>query len=218
MDQGFQSVMTETEAADFLGVPVEAIALWAREEQLPVAARSEGGQLLFYRWRIERDGAALAAFAPIRWPSGEGRARQEPSKSEYQTLDCGCRLIPAPGRLCRTGAALLAAAALSEDIAASASGDSFLSKLAGLCRDALARHLAGPLAERPRPRQGPSLPLEVGAAIERLEGRDHNCTDVVAGDCTSAEGDEASQPIGTVPRLSSAPVSEAIADREAHVT
>jgi len=209
--------MTEGEAADFLGVPVEAIALWAREGQLPVAARSEGGQLLFYRWLIERDGAALAAFAPIHSPIGEGRARQQPTKSEYWTLDCCCRLVPAPGRLCRTGAALLAAAALAEDIAANASGDPFLCKLAGLCRDALARHLAGPLAERPEARQVPPLPLEVGTAIERLEGLYADSIEVVGGDC-AAGCTEASLPTGAISRLPSASVSETTAGPEAHFT
>jgi hypothetical protein len=172
MDQNFLSVMTETEAADFLGVPVEAVALWARGGQLRVAARSEAGQLLFYRWRVEQDGAALAAFAPIHYPAGDGRTRQKPASSKGRILDCGCRLAPAPGRLCRTGAALLAAAALAEDIAESAPDDPFLSRLAALCRDALARHLAGPPRNHRDPDPAPRFPPEVVAVIDRLEGRD----------------------------------------------
>ena len=54
--------------------------LWAREGKLLAAARTEGGQLLFYRWRVEHDGAALAA---IRAHPDRAQPRQadfEPSR------------------------------------------------------------------------------------------------------------------------------------------
>ena len=105
----FPQLVTESEAADLLSVPVETIALWAREGKLLAAARTEGGQLLFYRWRVERDGVALAVFAPIR-TAVRGKRGFCPAAP---TLACGCRLMPAPGRLCRTGAGLLAAASLA---------------------------------------------------------------------------------------------------------
>jgi len=136
----FPQLLTETEAAKWLGVPIETVALWAREGKLLAAARTEGGQLLFYRWRVERDGAALAAFAPIRMTAA--RARPASNSADWE-LACGCRLVPAPGRLCRIGASLLAAAALAEDFATSAPDDKFLGRIASLCRDALSRHLAG---------------------------------------------------------------------------
>ena len=161
----FPQLLTESEAADWLGVPIETVALWAREGKLLAAARTEGGQLLFYRWRVERDGAALAAFAPIQTGHSRGKRASSPAAHE---LACGCRLTPAPGRLCRTGAALLATAALAEGFAAAAPEDKLLDRIASLCRDALSRHLAGP----PLKRQAPALPPEVLAAVPRLEGRD----------------------------------------------
>ena len=161
----FPQLLTEAEAADWLGVPIEAVALWARDGKLLAAARTEGGQLLFYRWRVERDGTALAAFAPIR--TAQGRGNRTPSTTAHE-LVCGCRLSPAPGRLCRTGAALLATAALAEDFATSAPEDKLLDRIASLCRDALSRHLTGPLLKL----QAPALPAEVAAAVDRLEGRD----------------------------------------------
>jgi hypothetical protein len=205
----FPSLMTEAEAADFLGVPVEAVALWAREGRLLAAARSEAGQLLFYRWRIVRDAAALAAFVPIRWPSDRRRGQQTAPTSDHGALACGCRLSPAPGRLCRTGAALLAAASLSEDIAATVSDDALLRKVTSLCRDALSRHLAGPLADRSGPPPPPPLPLKVVAAIERLEGREPDSAEVVVGDCVPAEGADASPPVRLIPRFTPAPANEA---------
>ena len=160
----FPQLLTETEAADWLGVPIEAVAMWARDGKLLAAARTEGGQLLFYRWRVERDGAALAAFAPIQTRRGRDRRTSSPTANE---LVCGCRLNPAPGRLCRTGTALLAAAGLAEGFAATAPEDKLLDRIASLCRDALSRHLAGP----PGRRQAPTLPPEFAAAVEQLDAR-----------------------------------------------
>ena len=160
----FPQLLTEAEAADWLGVPIETVALWAREGKLLAAARTEGGQLLFYRWRVERDGAALAAFAPIQTGQSRGKRASSPAARE---LACGCRLTPAPGRLCRTGAALLATAALAEGFAASAPEDKLLDRIASLCRDALSRHLAGP----PLKREAPALSPEALATAPRLEGR-----------------------------------------------
>lgn len=156
-------LLTEAEAADWLGVPVEAVALWARDGRLLAAARTEGGQLLFYRWRVERDGAALAAFAPIQTRHRRGDPTSGPAAHQ---LACGCKLIPAPGRLCCTGAALLATAALAEGFAASAPADELLDRIASLCRDALARHLAGPSLQR----KAVALPAEVGSSVQRAKG------------------------------------------------
>ena len=155
----FPQLVTEAEAADLLGVPIEMIALWAREGKLLAAARSEGGQLVFYRWRVERDGAALAAFAPIH-AAPRGKRRSFP---DAPALACGCRLVPGPGRLCRTGAGLLAAASLAESLAAAAPGDALFARLADLCRDALCRHLAGPIADQP---------VRAAEAIAGIEGRE----------------------------------------------
>jgi hypothetical protein len=161
----FPQLLTEAEAADWLGVPIEAVAMWAREGKLLAAARTEGGQLLFYRWRVEQYGTALAAFAPTR--TAKGRGKRTPSIGAHE-LVCGCRLSPAPGRLCRTGAALLATAALAEDFATSVKEDKLLDRIASLCRDALSRHLSGLRLKR----QAPAVPAEVAAAVDRLEGRD----------------------------------------------
>ena len=87
----FPQLLTEAEAAEWLGVPIETVAMWARDGKLLAAARTEGGQLLFYRWRVEHDGTALAAFAPIR--TAKGRSNRTPSIAAHE-LVCGCRLSP----------------------------------------------------------------------------------------------------------------------------
>ena len=156
-------LLTEAEVANWLGVPVEVVALWAREGKLLAAARTEDGQLLFYRWRVERDGAALAAFAPIQTRHRSGNRASSPA---VHKLACGCKLTPPPGRLCRTGAALLATAALAEGFAASAPADELLDRIASLCRDALARHLADP----PQKRKASALPAEVASPAHWAKG------------------------------------------------
>ena len=88
----FPQLLTESEAEDWLGVPIETVALWAREGKLLAAARTEGGQLLFYRWRIERDGAALAAFAPIQTGHSRGkRVSTQPPTSWPAAVDSPLR-------------------------------------------------------------------------------------------------------------------------------
>jgi hypothetical protein len=189
----FPQLVTEAEASDLLGVPIETIALWAREGRLLAAARTEGGQLLFYRWRVERDGAALAAFAPITAVPQRGKRA---SGVAAPTLACGCRLVPASGRLCRTGAGFLAAASFAESLAAAAPGDALFARLAGLCRDVLSRHLTGPLDKHPTSPARPPLPLEVVTAIERLEGREPDIQD-----CASGEGAGSARPTRQISRV-----------------
>jgi hypothetical protein len=43
----FPQLLTEAEAADWLGVPIEAVALWARDGKLLAAARTEGDHPAF---------------------------------------------------------------------------------------------------------------------------------------------------------------------------
>jgi hypothetical protein len=148
-------LLTEAEVADWLGVPIEVVALWAREGKLLAAARTEGGQLLFYRWRIERDGAALAAFTPR-----PAHSRAKPSSSPaIPKLPCGCNPRRAPVRHCRNGAALNAALQLAELIAGAMPSDPLLRKLGGICREALARHLTPPVeaAKAPAPCPGANM-------------------------------------------------------------
>ena len=41
----FPQLLTEAEAADWLGVPIEAVALWARDGKLLAAARTDIGRI-----------------------------------------------------------------------------------------------------------------------------------------------------------------------------
>src|SRR5207248_1842385 len=84
-------ILTLTEVADFLGVGGAAVAAWARDGLMPVCARSEGGELLFYRWRVERDGPKLAASEVVRFGKASGR-RGVAMLNGGRQLPCGCVL------------------------------------------------------------------------------------------------------------------------------
>src|SRR5947208_7375480 len=85
-------ILTLSEVADFLGVGTPAVATWARDGILPICARSEGGELLFYRWRVERDGPKLAASEVVRFGKASGR-RGVAMLHGGRQLPCGCVLV-----------------------------------------------------------------------------------------------------------------------------
>src|SRR5712691_3351406 len=85
-------ILTLTEVADFLGVASAAVATWAQDGVLPVCARSERGELLFYRCRVERDGPKLAASEAVRFQKA-GRRRDPAILQDGQRLPCGCVLV-----------------------------------------------------------------------------------------------------------------------------
>ena len=169
------SSLTEAEAADWLSVQLKL----GRNVVTPGGQASRRSadrrrsKLLFYRWRVgKHDGTALAVSAAN--PDSAGSAaiglRAPLPTSSSVAVDLGA---PRPAALvAETGAALLvphgnASQKISRPRDArrhKASGF----RIASLCRDALSRHLTGPLVKR----QTPALPAEVAAAVDRLEGRD----------------------------------------------
>src|SRR5262249_35750284 len=85
-------ILTLGEVADFVGVGTPAVSTWAQNGLLPACARSEGGELLFYRWRVERDGPKLAASEAVRFR--EAKNRRGPRMLHDGTrLPCGCVLV-----------------------------------------------------------------------------------------------------------------------------
>ena len=140
-------ILTLGEVADFLGVGTPAVAAWARDGFLPACARSENGELLFYRWRIERDGPKLAAKEVVRF--------REVTKREHSAvlhdgrrLPCGCVLVAdgdaaeQPIWLCFEARALQSVERLTAAFAATAPADPLLRRLARGASNALAHHLA----------------------------------------------------------------------------
>ena len=90
-------ILTLNEVAGFLGVATPAVAAWARDGLLPACARSESGELLFYRWRVERDGPRLAASELVRF-STANRRKAEVLLHDGRRLSCGCVLEQISGQ------------------------------------------------------------------------------------------------------------------------
>src|SRR5579872_1756693 len=159
----FPLLMTPTEVAIYLGVPVEAIAIWLREGKLLAAARGENGLPLIYRWRVERDGPELSACEPVRLASSARaglRQRRKTLLIDPFTLACGCSFAGAPAQqpifLCGTARALDASAQLAQAFVAVAPHDPFFTRLAAVTGEAIAAHFAGDHSGRVvDPRQKP---------------------------------------------------------------
>lgn len=140
-------ILTLGEVADFLGVGTPAVAAWARDELLPACARSESGELLFYRWRVERDGPKLAASESVRL-CGSNTRSSSVMFHDGQRLSCGCVLIglgEAAGQpiwLCFEARALQSVQRLTAAFAKAAPDDPFLGRLARGTSEALAHHLS----------------------------------------------------------------------------
>jgi hypothetical protein len=148
-------ILTLTEVADFLGVGSPAVSAWAQDGLLPACARSESGELLFYRWRVERDGPKLAAAEVVRFRSAI-RRRTATMLHDGTRLSCGCVLdgegSGQPVWLCFDARTLQFVARLTAAFAATVPGDAFFLCLARGTAETLARHLA-PKAPAPRERK-----------------------------------------------------------------
>jgi len=139
-------ILTLSEVAEFLGVGCTAVTAWARDGVLPVCARSEGGELLFYRWRVERDGPKLAASEAVRFRK-QARRQNTTMLHDGRQLPCGCVLVGAgnafgqPAWLCPSVRVLESVYRLAAAFAAAAPDDPFFQRLSRVTADALARHL-----------------------------------------------------------------------------
>lgn len=181
MENLVPALMTLDEAADHLGAVPAQVLVWAAEGRLPVAARSEGGQLLFYRWRVEREGPALVADELVRFKKG-GR-RGHAMFHDARRHPCGCafagprgdqdgRAAGEPIWLCADARALQSAMRLTAAFVAAAPADPFFRRLAEVTREALARHLGCVEGEAASPAALPPCPrASAGVGFERLVPR-----------------------------------------------
>jgi hypothetical protein len=140
-------ILTLGEVADFLGVGTPAVSTWAQKGLLPACARSESGDLLFYRWRVERDGPRLAASEVVRFREPKNRRGPE-MLHDGSRLSCGCVLVgvgEASGQpiwLCPEARSLQSVARLTAAVASAAPEDDLLCRLASGTAEAFQQHLA----------------------------------------------------------------------------
>jgi hypothetical protein len=105
--------------------------------------------LLFYRWRVLRDGPRLAAEEPIRVLRKPKRSlrNREALLINPPSRPCGCSLDPATGRafiICGEAQGLDLARRLTAAFTAAAPADPFFRRLADVTREAFERHIADP--------------------------------------------------------------------------
>jgi hypothetical protein len=148
--RGFSLLLTASQAAARLGVPVETVVGWAATGQLRIAGQDEDGRALFREAVIDGRGEELAALTLPGPRVRKGTGEEQLDTEDEPSLLCGCNLRRSPPRLCRNGAALNAAFQLADMIAVAMPNDPLLRKLVGICREALSKHLAPPteVAER----------------------------------------------------------------------
>lgn len=171
--RGFSLLMTASQAAARLGVPIETVLGWAAAGQLRIAGQDEDGRALFREAAIDSRGEELAT-APLPGPCLKKKAREQPQ--DDQPLLCGCDL---PG-LCRTGAAINAALQLAEVIAIVVPTEPISRKLVSICREALTKHLG---------------------ARAGITGPDDQHPSASGGHPCDTEGTDAEEIAGAMPRL-----------------
>ena len=160
-------LLTASQAATRLGVPLQTVLGWAVAGELRIAGQDEDGRALFREAVIDSRGTELAEADRAKL-----RLTKQPHNVVGTTactpLPCGCDLERPHPCLCRDGLALNAALQFAEFLTIVMPDDPELRRVAEACRDALSRHLTGPLPKR----QNLALRTEDAAAVDRFEGRD----------------------------------------------
>jgi hypothetical protein len=165
--RGFSLLLTASQGAARLGVPIQTVLGWAAASELRIAGQDEDGRALFREAVIDSRGEELAEADRAK-PRPPKQTRNAVRTITRRPLACGCDLERPHPFLCGDGLALSAALQFAEFITFVMPDDHELRRVAEACRDALSRHLTGPLLKP----QTAALPAEVTAATDRLEGRD----------------------------------------------
>jgi hypothetical protein len=138
--RGFSLLLTASQAAGRLGVPIQTVLGWAAAGELRITGQDEDGRALFREAVIDSRGKELAEA---------NRATQHHPKQALNVvgtmartpLPCGCDLERPHPHLCRNGVALKAALQIAELMTFVAPDDPVLGRSAEACRVALMRHL-----------------------------------------------------------------------------
>ena len=168
--RGFSLLLTASQAAARLGVPIQTVLGWAAAGKLRIAGQDEDGRALFREAAIDSRGKEL--------DEGDSRLRytRQPhnvvSTIARTPLPCGCDL---ERPLCRDGVALSTALQFAEFLTFVMPDDPLPRRLAEACRDALVRHLSSatsptgdPAAEHSVSDGSPARQPEVAASSPKL--------------------------------------------------
>jgi hypothetical protein len=179
---GFSLLLTASQAADRLGVSVERVLLWAAEGRLRVAGQDETGRALFREHIIATIGEDLVALTPHEERRRRNSRPDRDAHPHASRLVCGCNLARSPLHLCRTGAALNGALQLADTLAVAIPEDPLLRKLAGLCLEALMKHVMPPVGVTTGPASEPEKtePTEAAAADSQRAESAHEARTEIA--------------------------------------
>jgi hypothetical protein len=158
---------------------------------LRIAGQDEDGRALFRERVVDSRGEELAALTqPALRPRG-GKPSDKRLNSEHgRPLQCGCNLGRSPLHLCRTGAALNAALQLTETLAVALPDDPLVRRLAGLCREAVMKHLIPPLRLAAAPAPHDCLSHQSACETEGADSREAAATDSQLTSAAREEGTE----------------------------
>ena len=155
--RGFSLLLTASQTAARLGVPIQTVLGWAAAGELRIAGQDEDGRALFREAAIDSRGKELA--------EGDSRLRhtKQPhnvvSATARTPLPCGCDL---ERPLCRDGVALSTALQFAEFLTFVMPDDPLPRRLAEACRDALVRHWSSATSPTGDPARG--IPFQTAAA------------------------------------------------------
>jgi hypothetical protein len=138
--RGFSLLLTASQAASRLGVPIQTVLGWAAAGELRIAGQDEDGRALFREAVIDGRGTELAEADRAK-PRHSKQTPNIVSTTARTPLPCGCDLERPHLSFCRDGLALSTALQFAEFLTFVMPDDPLLRRSAEACRDALMRHL-----------------------------------------------------------------------------
>jgi hypothetical protein len=138
--RGFSLLLTASQAAARLGLPIQTVLGWAAAGELRIAGQDEDGRALFREAVINSRGKELAAADRAK-ALRTNQARNMFGTPACRPLPCGCDPQRSPPCLCRDGLALNTAVQFAELLTFMMPDGPLPPRLAEICRDALMRHL-----------------------------------------------------------------------------
>jgi hypothetical protein len=139
--RGFSLLLTASQAASRLVVPIQTVLAWAAAGELRIAGQDEDGRALFREALIDSRGKELAEVDRAK-PRLPKQTHNVVGTTARTPLLCGCDLERPDPYLCGHGLALSNALQFAEFITLVMPDDPLARRLADACRDALMRHLS----------------------------------------------------------------------------
>jgi hypothetical protein len=159
--RGFSLLLTASQAAARLGVPIQIVLGWAAAGELRIAGQDEDGRALFREAVIDSRGKELAEVDRTK-PHPPKQALNVVVTTARAPLPCGCDLERPDPSFCRDGLGLSTALQFAEFLTFVMPDDPLLRRLAEACRDELVRHLSSTTDPMEEPAAGHTASNAIG--------------------------------------------------------